>query len=132
MSNFSMNTEQDISFRLYGWQVSEQREQATVFLGMGSFPLSADVTMTPTEARRLAAMLCKAAAEAEGVTERMTREETIRALLAASGPQDLEQIKRELQTQNGDYADPRGTLADMVAHGLIDKAEEADTWESRT
>lgn len=129
MSNFAMTTEQDITFRLYGWQVSEQREQATVFLGMGSLPLSADVTMSPTEARRLAAMLCKAAAEAEGVTERMTREQTILQLIAAAGPQDLEQIKRELQYQIGDYNDPIATLVDMVGRGLIEKCEEMGTWE---
>lgn len=130
MSNFSATTSKNINFRLYGWEPSEDRPKPVVFFGMSFNPLSADTTMTPDEARHLSRLLIMAADEAEGKDEKITRQEIIYSLLAASGPQDLGQIKRELQTQLGDYADPAQTLAALVAHGMIAACEEPNTWEA--
>jgi hypothetical protein len=67
MSNFVeyITTEKDITIRVYGWPIDHTRTSQTVFLGFDYSPFSASTTMSPTEARKLADSLLKAAYEAE-------------------------------------------------------------------
>ncbi len=61
-----MKTKGGFYLRVYGWEVSEDRSEPKVFLGADFYPLSASFTLTPSEARELAAMIVQAADTAEG------------------------------------------------------------------
>ena len=69
--NEHFDTKLGITIRSYAWPVSHKRNEATVFLALSCYPLDANVTMTPDEARHLAAMLIANAdaAEAESIKE---------------------------------------------------------------
>jgi len=65
MKTETLITEETVNFNVYGWPVDSERHKAVVFIGFGIFPVQANATCTPDEARQLAAMLVAAANEAE-------------------------------------------------------------------